>query len=237
MSTNGKKVKLYSYFASSCSFRVRIALNLKDIKYEYIPINLKKDEQFDNEYVEIFNSMHQVPTLMIDNIILTQSIPIIEYLEERDKAHGIRLLPNELWSRSKVREICEIINSGIQPLQNLNVRKRIVSLRTEYEGNKLEENEELQLKYIQKWCKHVIEIGFNGLEMFLKQCAGIYCVGNNVSMADCCLVPQVFNAFRFNVNIEKYKNINRIYVNCMHTKAFIDAQPSSQPDAPKISKL
>lgn len=237
ISTNGNRIQLYSYWASSCSFRVRIALNLKDIKYEYIPINLKNNEQFDIKYYDTINTMKQVPTLIIDDVILTQSLPIIEYLEERDKAHGVRLLPNDLSSRSKIRQISEIINSGIQPIQNLSLRKKIINLRTEYEGKKLTNSEIKQEKYISLWCKESIEFGFDSLELLLKQTSGIYCVGNNVSMADCCLIPQVFNALRFNVDIKKYENINRIYINCMHTKPFIDAQPSRQPDAPKVSKL
>lgn len=236
-SNDQKGVQLYSYWASSCSYRVRIALNLKDIKYEYIAINLKKDEQFNLQYSDSLNFMKQVPSLIIDNVILTQSVPIIEYLEERDKAHGVRLLPNDLNQRSKVRQITEIINSGIQPIQNLSLRKKIISLRTEYEGNKLRDSEELQAEYIAKWCKKSIEDGFDSLEKLLNETAGIYCVGNNVSMADCCLIPQVFNGFKFNVNLDKYPNINRIYINCMHTKPFKDAQPSQQPDAPKLSKL
>ena len=230
-------VQLYSYWASSCSYRVRIALNLKDIEYEYIPINLQKNEQFNIKYSDSLNFMKQVPTLVIDNIILTQSVPIIEYLEERDKAHGVRLLPNDLNARSNVRQITEIINSGIQPIQTLSLRKKIMSLRQEYEGSKLKNSQELQEKYSAEWCKKSIEDGFDSLEKLLQETAGIYCVGNEVSMADCCLIPQIFNALKFNVNIKKYENLFRIYTNCMHTKPFQDAQPNRQPDAPKLSKL
>ena len=235
---NGTDIELYSYWKSSCSFRVRIALNLKNIKYKYIPVNLKNDEQFDDKYISS-NAMKQVPTLKIDGIILTQSVPIMEYLEERyrSKASGIRLLPNDLSARAKVRQITEIINSGIQPAQNLSLRKKVISIRTEYEGIKLSKDEPLKAKYIGTWCKESIENGFDALEKLLEKTAGIYCVGNDVSMADCCLIPQIFNAVRFNVNVEKYQNIHRIYTNCMHTKPFRNAQPNRQPDAPKMSKL
>jgi len=226
-------IKLYSYYLSSCSFRVRIAMNLKDIKYEYIPVDLTRDEQHDKSYSKMVNAMGQVPTLRIDGITLTQSIPILEYLEERDKAYGVRLLPDDIPSRSRVRQITEIINSGIHPVQTFNVRKRVIALRGEYQSLSPEEEQKFKVK----WCQEVIETGFTAIEEILKQCAGIFCVGNKVSIADCCLVPQVFNAMYFGVNVEKYPNIHRIAINCMHTPAFIKAAPNNQPDAPKQSKL
>lgn len=228
-----KNIKLYSYYLSSCSFRVRIALNLKAIKYEYIAVDLQNDEQLHKEYSTGINPMAQVPTLVIDGITLTQSVPILEYLEERDKAYGVRLLPDDMLSRSRVRQITEIINSGIHPVQTFNVRKRVIRIRKEYET--VSESKETDYKVA--WCRDIIESGFNGIEQILRDCAGIYCVGNKVSIADCCLIPQVFNAKYFGIDVSKWPNINRIFINCMHTEAFIKAHPSNQPDAPKVSKL
>eukprot|EP01084_Bolivina_argentea_P171175 296565_1 len=143
MSSNNDSVILYSYWRSSCSYRVRIALNLKKINYKkYVAINLKTGAQLDNKYTDV-NSMQQVPTLVIDNQILTQSMSIMEYLEESRRYSGSRLLPDDPKQRAKVRAMAEIINSGIQPVQNLSVLKRIIGLRKEYENFDDEQKNEI----------------------------------------------------------------------------------------------
>ncbi|XP_012869472.1 PREDICTED: maleylacetoacetate isomerase [Dipodomys ordii] len=175
MSASGKPI-LYSYFRSSCSWRVRIALALKGINYETVPINLIKDggQQFSEEF-EALNPMKQVPALKIDGIIIGQSLAIIEYLEETRPTP--RLLPQDPKKKASVRMISDLISSGIQPLQNLSVLKQM--------GDNP-----------QPWAQKVIISGFDALEKILQSTAGKYCVGDEVSMADLCLVPQVANAER-----------------------------------------
>ncbi|XP_031213134.1 maleylacetoacetate isomerase isoform X4 [Mastomys coucha] len=168
---------LYSYFRSSCSWRVRIALALKGIDYETVPINLIKDggQQFSEEF-QILNPMKQVPALKIDGITIGQSLAIMEYLEETRPIP--RLLPQDPQKRAIVRMISDLIASGIQPLQNLSVLKQV--------------GQENQMP----WAQKAITSGFNALEKILQSTAGKYCVGDEVSMADVCLVPQVANAER-----------------------------------------
>ncbi|XP_076407260.1 maleylacetoacetate isomerase isoform X4 [Peromyscus maniculatus bairdii] len=169
------KPVLYSYFRSSCSWRVRIALALKGIDYETVPINLVKDggQQFSEDF-QTLNPMKQVPALKIDGIVIGQSLAIMEYLEETRPTP--RLLPQDPQKKAIVRMISDLIASGIQPLQNLSVLKQV--------------GQEKQLP----WAQKVITSGFNALEQILQSTAGKYCVGDEVTMADVCLAPQVANA-------------------------------------------
>lgn len=168
---------LYSYWRSSCSWRVRICLNLKEIPYDIKPISLIKSggEQHCNEYREV-NPMEQVPALQIDGHTLIESMSIMQYLEETRPQRT--LLPQDFHKRAKVREICEVISAGIQPLQNL-----IVLIHVGEEKKK-------------EWAQHWITRGFRAVEKLLSTSAGKYCVGDEITLADCCLVPQVFNARR-----------------------------------------
>uniref|UniRef100_A0A8C4MNX0 Maleylacetoacetate isomerase n=2 Tax=Equus asinus TaxID=9793 RepID=A0A8C4MNX0_EQUAS len=204
---------LYSYFRSSCSWRVRIALALKSIDYETIPINLIKDggQQFSEEFQKL-NPMKQVPALKIDGTIIGQSLAIIEYLEETRPTP--RLLPQDPKKRAHVRMISDLIASGIQPLQNLSVLKEV--------------GQENQLT----WAQEAINFGFNALEQILQTTAGKYCVGNEVSMADLCLVPQVANAERFKVDLTPYPTISRINKSLLALEAFQVSHPCRQPDTP-----
>ncbi|KAM4852899.1 maleylacetoacetate isomerase isoform 2-T2 [Thomomys bottae] len=207
----GKPV-LYSYFRSSCSWRVRIALALKGINYETVPIDLIKDggQQFSEEF-QALNPMKQVPALKIDGIIIGQSLAIIDYLEEtRPTPH---LLPQDPKKRASARMISDLISSGIQPLQNLSVLKQM--------GDNA-----------QHWAQKVITSGFNALEEVLQSTAGKYCVGDEVSMADLCLVPQVANAERFKVDLTPYPTINHINKTLLALEAFQVSHPSRQPDTP-----
>ncbi|XP_037359684.1 maleylacetoacetate isomerase isoform X2 [Talpa occidentalis] len=208
----GKPI-LYSYFRSSCTWRVRIALALKNINYEIIPINLIKDggQQFSPEY-QALNPMKQVPALKIDGLTIGQSLAIIEYLEETRPTP--RLLPQDPKKRAHVRMISDLISSGIQPLQNLSVLKQV--------------GEENQLA----WAQKVISSGFNALEKILKGTAGKYCVGDEVTMADLCLVPQVANAERYKVDITPYPTISRINKSLLALEAFQVSHPLRQPDTP-----
>ncbi|KAF6130300.1 glutathione S-transferase zeta 1 [Phyllostomus discolor] len=198
MTEPGKPV-LYSYFRSSCSWRVRIALAWKGIDYETVPVNLIKEggHQFSEEF-QALNPMKQ--------------LAIIEYLEETRPTP--RLLPQDPKKRVLVRMISDLIASGIQPLQNLSVLKQV--------------GQENQLA----WAQKVISSGFNALEQILQSTVGKYCVGDEVSMADLCLVPQVANAERYKVDLTPYPTINRINKSLLALEAFQVSHPCRQPDTP-----
>ncbi|XP_053234524.1 maleylacetoacetate isomerase isoform X1 [Podarcis raffonei] len=206
------KPVLYTYFRSSCTWRVRIALALKGIAYDSAPVNLVKDggQQLTPEFQAV-NPMQQVPALKIDGITLSQSVAIIEYLEETRPKPS--LLPQDPKKRAQVRMISEHIASGIQPLQNLTVLEQF--------GEKKQE-----------WAKNCISRGFKALEQILRETAGRYCVGDEVTMADLCLVPQVFNAGRFKVDLTPFPTINRINKALLELEAFQTSHPSRQPDTP-----
>ncbi|MBZ3888172.1 Maleylacetoacetate isomerase [Sciurus carolinensis] len=212
MTESGKPI-LYSYFRSSCSWRVRIALALKGIDYEIIPINLIKDggQQFSKEFQAV-NPMKQVPALKIDGVTIGQSLAIIEYLEETRPTPP--LLPQDPKKRASVRMISDLIASGIQPLQNLSALKQV--------------EQENQLPVAQK----AIISGFDALEQILQSTAGKYCVGDQVSMADLCLAPQVANAERFKVDLAPYPIISRINKALLALEAFQVSHPRRQPDTP-----
>ena len=164
------------------------------------------------------NPMEQVPALDLGNgYIITQSLAIIEYLEEK-YPNNFHLFPqDDLVSKAKVREISEAINAGTQPLQNLSVINK-------YSADAGERKE---------WSQYWIGKGLKVVESLLAKSAGDYCVGNQVTMADCCLVPQVYNANRFNVDMSQFPIINRILQNLEKIDAFIAAHPDNQPDKPE----
>ncbi|KAL0969104.1 hypothetical protein UPYG_G00222660 [Umbra pygmaea] len=203
---------LHGYFRSSCSWRVRIAFALKGIEYDNVPVNLIKDGglQLTDQYKQL-NPMQQVPAVQIDGITLSQSLAVIQYIEETRP--GTRLLPVDPQKRAQVRMISDLIASGIQPLQNLNVLQKIGA-------------EKLQ------WAQHFIQRGFEALEPILKETAGKYCVGDEISMADICLVPQVYNADRFKVDVDQFPTIKRLNQTLMQVDAFKASHPSCQPDTP-----
>jgi len=192
---------------------------------------LVKGEQFDPAYTAL-NPSKQVPALLIDGIVLTQSVPIIEYLEETRRFQGTTLLPSCEDLRFKVRQITEIINSGIQPIQNLSTLNRVVKYTSKYgKIDKLDEDTSKNIK--NEWVKECIEEGFNALETILQECSGKYCLGNDLSVADCVLIPQVYSAVRYNVDMTKYPIIQKINQECMKLDAFKVSHPDNQPDAEK----
>ncbi len=214
-------LKLYGYWRSSATYRVRIALNLKGLEYEYVPVHLVKDggEQHQAAY-DSMNPSHLVPTFVDDDedIILNQSLSIIEYLDER-YPELYSLIPAHAVERARVRGLAQDIACDIQPLANLRV---LQSLSNQYELSSDQTN---------GWCKHWIEKGFDGIERRLQTQAGRFCFDFDVTMADVCLVPQVYNAKRFGVDITRYPLISRIYENCQALEAFQQAEPENQPDA------
>jgi len=211
-----EKIVLYSYFRSSASWRVRIALALKDVKYEYKPVHLIKNggEQKSDEYKKM-NPMAQVPTLMVDDVSLTQSLPIMEYLEEKFPSPA--LLPKDAIARSQVRAIAEIINSGTQPLQNLSVLQKLGDLNVDKA----------------EWAKFYITQGLQAVETMLEKTAGKYCYGDSVSMADLCLIPQLHNAERFKVDMSAFPKIVAVQKALEELPAFKAAHAFSQPDCPE----
>ncbi|XP_041668661.1 maleylacetoacetate isomerase isoform X3 [Cheilinus undulatus] len=157
------------------------------------------------------NPMQQVPAVEIDGFILCQSLAVIQYLDETRP--GPRLLPADPKKRAQVRMISDLIASGIQPLQNLYVIQKIGAEKVQ-------------------WSQHFINRGFQALEPILKETAGKYCVGDEISMADICLAPQVYNAERFKVDMEQFPTIKRLNQTLLEIDAFKVSHPSSQPDTP-----
>jgi maleylacetoacetate isomerase len=216
--TNAKPV-LYSYWRSSCSWRVRIALNWKGIDYDVSPVNLLKDEQNSAEYREK-NPRGLVPALTVHDVLLTESIAIIEYLEE--KYHGRSLLPGNAEKRAKIRSFALMIASNTQPLQNLCVLKKVAG--EEEKGKRIE------------WAKHWINLSFEALEKEMSVFAGKYSFGDEVTLADVCLVPQVYNAKRFQVDLSKFPTIERVEKALSELPEFQKAHPNNQPDTPESEK-
>lgn len=210
-------MKLYTYFRSSAAYRVRIALNLKDIAYEAIPIHLTKDggRQKTPEYRAI-NPQMRVPSLQLDSgEILTQSLAIIEYLDEMQPRPP--LLPSNPVARAKVRALADLIACDIHPLNNL---LPLQYLRRELKHEQPE---------IDAWYHHWILQGFEALEAMIQP--GPYAVGGAVTLADVCLVPQVFNARRLKVPLDQFPKIVAVDAACLKLPAFDKARPENQPDA------
>jgi maleylpyruvate isomerase len=213
------KLVLHNYWRSSASQRVRIGLNLKKLAYEYVVVNIVKREQHVNAYLSR-NPMAQVPTLEItedDGTVhsITQSLPILEYIEERFPEPAI--LPKDLYLRARCRGLAEIVNSGIQPHQNLTTTKAVKA----FGGDEV------------VWPKSFIADGLLAFERALGDTAGTFCVGDAPTIADCCLIPQLTSARRFGVDISKLSLLLGIEERCMALPAFADAAPDKQPDAVK----
>jgi len=211
-------VKLYTYFRSSASFRVRIALNLKGLAYEPVFVHLPKGEQRKAEYAAV-DPQELVPTLVDDGRTLTQSLAIIEYLDETHPKP--RLLPEDATGRARVRSLSLLVACEIHPLNNLRTLQHL--------KRALGQNEE----QISTWYRHWIADGLAKLEADLNRddSGGRFCHGDAPTMADCCLVPQIFNAKRYDSDLGPYPKVMRIFDACMRLEAFDRAQPSKQPDA------
>jgi maleylpyruvate isomerase len=210
-------VKLYSYFRSSAAYRVRIAFNLKGLNYDTAPIHLQKDggQNLKPDYRAI-NPLMRVPTLKLDSgELLTQSLAIIEYLDEVHPQPP--LLPRDPVDRAKVRALAQLIACDIHPLNNLSPLR--------YLKNELGQD---QTK-IDAWYHHWVLAGFDALEAMLQP--GPYAFGPDVTVADICLVPQVANARRLKVPLERFPKIVAVDAACTKLPAFDQARPENQPDA------
>lgn len=213
-------IHLYSYFRSSASYRVRIALHLKGQSYDTVPVHLVNNggEQFAPAFSAL-NPQSLVPVMEAEGHHFTQSLAMLEYLEERFPTPP--LLPAGLAERAMVRQIAQEIACDIHPLNNL----RVLRMLTKELG--------LDDTVKQQWIEHWIKLGFAALEAQLVTSTqrGRFCFGDTPTMADCCLVPQVFNARRFNVDMTPYPTLVAIDAACQELQAFQLAAPGVQPDA------
>jgi maleylacetoacetate isomerase len=213
-------LELFSYWRSSASYRVRIALNLKSLPYTYHGVNLMKDggEQFGTAYREV-NPQSRVPTLVHDGQRFSQSLAIIEYLEETH--HQPALLPRDPEGRARVRMLSQIIACDIQPLQNTST--------TRY----LKETLKLDEAAINAWLREWITRGLDAYNAHVEreEPHGKFSHGDTPTMADCCLVPQMFAAQRFGVEPTRYPRLALIWENCNRMPAFAAAHPAKQIDA------
>jgi maleylacetoacetate isomerase len=203
---------LYHYWRSSCSWRVRWVLALKGLTYESVAVNLLKGEQRSDEYLAM-NPTGQVPALKVGDRILSESMAIMEWLEETYPHNP--LLPKDPWEKALVREATLMVVAGIQPVQNLKV------------GRFYSEDQKLR----DAWNKHFIEEGFQGIEKKLAAFHGPYAFGHHLTLADIALVPQVYNALRVQVEMRRFPRIEAIYSNCLKTEACDKASPHRQPGA------
>ena len=214
-------LKLYGYYRSSAAFRVRIALELKALNWESVPVNLRLGEQKQESFQQN-NPQGLVPVLESSGQFLAQSLAIIEYLEELHP--DPQLLPSSITERAEVRAMAHQIAMEIHPLNNLRVLK--------YLANELGINDDQK----NTWYQHWIAEGFSALERSLKNSAfeGHFCFGDSPSMADVCLIPQVYNGLRFKCDLSAYPLIQSIWNHCMKLDTFKRAAPESQPDAQTV---
>ena len=211
-------MQLYSYFRSSAAYRVRIALALKGVDYEYLPVHLQKGEQSSDAYCMV-NPLQLVPTLIDDEATLTQSVAIIEYIEE--KYPQPPLLPRRAEERARVRAIALSIACDIHPLNNLRVLRYLVHTLGVSDDAK------------NGWYRHWVDVGLAALETMLEAdpATGRCCHGDTPTMADACLIPQIANARRMNIALTPYPTLLRIDEYCGGLEAFSRAAPERQPDA------
>jgi len=211
-------MKLYGYWRSSAAYRVRIALHLKEIEFESIPVHLVKNggEQHSESYIAL-NPTHLVPTLVDGDFSLNQSLAIIDYLDAKYPQHA--LYPDSLEKRADVQALTLDIACEIHPVNNLRIQQYLVK--------ELDATDEKKLH----WSHHWMATGFAAVENKLTTTAGKYCFGDKVTIADLTLVPQVYNALRFNLDMSPYPLISKVVKNCELLPAFIKALPENQNDA------
>jgi len=214
-------MQLYSYYRSSAAYRVRIALNIKGLHYGILPVNLLQQEQCGEAYRQR-NPQGLLPALVTeDGEVLNQSVAILEWLEESYPEPA--LLPSAPLARARVRALVNTVACEMHPLLNLSV---LHYLRDELAAD---------AAAVQQWYAPWIARGFDAIEPVLKNAAGDFAVGNQLSFADCCLVPQVYNARRFGVPVDDYPTLCRVVAHCEALPAFHAAAPAQQVDAPERS--
>jgi maleylpyruvate isomerase len=220
MRSTDQSLVLHNYFRSSAAYRVRIALNLKGLSFEYVPVHLTRDggAQFSPSY-RALNPQQLVPVLDDQGFQLSQSLAIIEYLDE--KYPQTRLVPDSLEGRARVRQVALAIACDIHPLQNLRVLK--------YLTGSLGHSEEVKTD----WIKHWLQIGLQALETDLARAPsrGQFCFGDQPTLADCVLVPQMFSATRFGVDNAAFPTLRAIYERCEAMPEFAAAHPAKQLDS------
>ena len=216
-------LKLYSYWRSSAAYRVRAALHLKGLPFEIVPVHLTRNggEQHHPDYAEL-NPQELVPLLRDGGRLVRQSMAIIEYLDETYDGE-IKLLPATARDRARVRALAQLVVCDIHPINNLRVMQY------------LEREFKVPAEEREAWSRHWIEEGFRALEAVLADSpsTGVFCEGDDPSLADVCLVPQVYNAQRWSVDMSRYPTIARINEECLKLPAFDKARPENQPDAPR----
>ncbi|XP_005106936.1 maleylacetoacetate isomerase isoform X1 [Aplysia californica] len=211
-----EKIILYGFYKSSSSWRLRIALALKGLEHKKVSLSLVKGEHLTDEF-KALNPMRQLPTLFIDGMHLSQSIPIMEYLEERNPSPP--LLPRDKVARAKVRALSEVVNSGIQPYQTVGVIKKVQETHKD-------------------WGHFYVSRGLEALNSLMQETAGRYSYGDQVTMADACLVPQVFSALtRFSVDVTQYPVVSRVYEELNKLPEFKVADARRQPDTPDAERI
>lgn len=211
-------MKLYGYWRSSAAYRVRIAMHLKGITFESIPVHLVKDggEQHSEDYVQM-NPTHLVPTLVDGDLVLNQSLSILDYLDEVNTEAP--LVFGDTKQRALIRALALDVACEVHPLNNLRVQQYLAGELAVCDEQKL------------AWTHHWMNVGFEAIEEKLTNTRGLYCFGDQISLADICLIPQVYNAVRFKLDMSKFPNIQEIVDNCNKLPAFIDALPENQADA------
>lgn len=220
-SLKGKKLTLYSYWRSSCSWRVRVALALKGLQYEYIAVPLLKNAQSTDEYTKL-NPNQVIPTLVIadingsNEVSIHQSLAIIDFLDAAVPDQG-RVLPTNALARAKVLEIAHVIASDTQPIQNLRVLNYVAK--------------EFKPEAKMPWGKYWISRGLEAVEKQVCKTSGKYCVGDEVTLVDLCLIPQLFNARRFSCDMSLFPTLVEVEKRLSELEAFKAAHPDVQPDA------
>jgi maleylacetoacetate isomerase len=211
-------MQLYSYYRSSAAYRVRIALALKELDYDYIPVNLLRAQQKSPDYLDK-NPQGLVPALETNRgELIAQSVAIMEWLEETRPSPP--LLPSDPMQRALVRSVVNSIACDIHPLNNISV--------TNYLRNPLGASPE----QVSQWYAHWVDRGFIAIEEMLGRYGGEFCFGDTPTMADACLVPQVYNALRFEVDMKAYPRILQVWEHCNTLHAFATAHPDAQMDVP-----
>jgi len=211
-------MQLFGYWRSSAAYRVRIVMHLKGVEFDSKSVHLVKNggEQHHPDYVDL-NPTHLVPTLVDGDFTLNQSMAIIDYLDA--KYPDVSLYPADIQQASLTKALAYDIACEVHPLNNLRVQQYLVG--------ELDITDDQKAKWVNYW----MTIGFKAFEQQLAKTSGKYCVGNEITMADVCLIPQIYNAKRFGVDLTAYPLINQVVEHCEQHPAFIKARPENQHDA------